>query len=200
MSDRQAMSKREQNKEATISNIKKAFILLYAKNGLDKVTINELCKKSNIVKSTFYTYFDDKYAILDDIENDLLSNLSKIADNLQDVDLAIVDKGLPLDKASDVVEFIKNHLDEFNAILGPFGDPRFEMRWKTNIEKGFLPKFKQEKGNLRNAEIACTLFSSALIGFFRYYIFKNNKITNNELAIMLGNTLKYALYDFNTFV
>ncbi|MBE5970429.1 MAG: hypothetical protein E7242_09385 [Lachnospiraceae bacterium] len=198
--DNKSISKREQNKLDTTDRIRKTFINLYLKTNLENITVNEICRRSNIVKSTFYTYYDDKYSILDDIEKELLTNLSKIADNLQDVDLTFVDRGIPLVKASGVVNYIHAHVLEFKAILGPHGDPSFELRWKSNIEKSFLPKFKQEKGSNNNAEIACTLFSSSLIGFFRYYIFKNNNISNSALSIMLGNTLKYALYDFNAFL
>ena len=190
------MSRRQENHVNMIKKIHEEYISLYERKGLDGITIKELCEKIGIVKSTFYTYYDDKYSILDDISNELLGSLDNIIKDLKDVDIAIVDQGLPLVKASKVVEYIKEHRSEFKALLGPYGDPRFEIKWKNDIEKSFTPKFKKEKGDSRNAEIACVIFSSSLIGLFKYFIFKNPKLTNNELSIMLGNTLKYSLFEF----
>lgn len=189
------MSRREQNRSDTIKKIRSAFISIYGEKGLDGITIKELCAKSGIVKSTFYTYYDDKYSILDDIQNELLGSLDRIIRDLGDIDISIVDQGIPLEKAYKVVEYISEHHTEFKAILGPHGNPQFEIKWKNDIEKSFAPKFKKEKGDSKNTEIACVIFSSTLIGLYKYFLFKNPAMTREELSIILGKTLKYSLLE-----
>ncbi|WP_073994366.1 hypothetical protein [Parasporobacterium paucivorans] len=81
-------------------------------------------------------------------------------------------------------------------ILGPHGDPQFEIKWENDIEKGFAPKFKKDTGDSKNAEIACIFFSSSSIGLYKYFLFKNPTMTNKGLSTMLGKTLKYSLFDF----
>ena len=142
------MSRREENHINRIKKIQNEFINLYEKKGLDSITIKVICEKCGIEKSTFYTYYDDKYSILDEIKDTLLENMEKIIKDLSDIDITIVEKGIPLIKASTVVEFIREHRREFKALLGPYGDPRFEIKWKANIEKSFMPIFKREKGQL----------------------------------------------------
>ena len=40
---------------------------LVCKNGFDKVTVKMICEKTNISRKTFYTFYQDKYDILEQI-------------------------------------------------------------------------------------------------------------------------------------
>lgn len=80
--------------------------------------------------------------------------------------------------------------------MGPKGDASFEVRWRRNIEASFRDRFIKEKGDLRSAGLACAIFSSTLLGIYRYFIFEAPDITKENFALILGNTFKYALMDF----
>lgn len=51
--------------------IKKAFIQLFSKQGIDKITVSKICSVSGVSRSAFYRHFDDKYDILENIETEL---------------------------------------------------------------------------------------------------------------------------------
>jgi hypothetical protein len=55
---------------------------------------------------------------------------------------------------------------------------------------------KKEKSDPRRAGLACTIFASALIGIYRYFIFQDPSLSKEEFTLILGNTFKYALQDF----
>ena len=57
-------------------------------------------------------------------------------------------------------------------------------------------RFLKEKGDVRSAGLACAIFSSTLIGIYRYFIFEAPDISKRDFALILGNTFKYALMDF----
>ena len=71
--------------ELTRTLIKDQFIHLYEKKGLDKVTVNEICKVCEISRSTFYQHFDDKYDFLETIENELLDNVQNLNKDMQEI-------------------------------------------------------------------------------------------------------------------
>ena len=50
-----------------------------------------------------------------------------------------------------------------------------------------------------SAAIACTIFSSALIGLYTHFLFDAPDISEEKFSIILGNLLKYSLYDFRAF-
>lgn len=69
------MTRKELNRQRTIEDIESASLSLYEKRGIDGVSISALCKKSEVARSTFYIYFEDKYAVLQKAEDRLLSQL-----------------------------------------------------------------------------------------------------------------------------
>lgn len=191
-----AANRKEYNRTETKRHIRKVFLDLYQEKGVDGVTVNELCRQAGIVKSTFYTYFEDKYSVLEEIENELLDSLAEVNSNLETIDITTVLKGNPLSQASETVDFILENLETYRAIMGPKGDASFEVRWRRNIEASFRDRFIKEKGDPRSAGLACTIFSSTLLGIYRYFIFEAPDITKENFAVIMGNTFKYALMDF----
>ena len=190
-------NRKDFNRLETQRHIRNVFLDLYSRKGIDGVTVNELCREAGIVKSTFYTYFEDKYSVLDEIETELLESLYQINDDLEHLELTPVYLGQPLPQASRTVDFILEHLNEYRAIMGPKGDPSFESRWRRNIAASFEDRFIKEKGDKKSAGLACAIFSSTLIGIYRYIIFEEPDISKEDFTLILGNTFKYALMDFH---
>ena len=193
------MNRREFNKQETIRHIKNKFIGLYAEGGINSFTVSTLCKECGIAKSTFYLYYEDKYQILDGIENELLATLREICHDLSDCDMREVQTGKPLVKASTTVRYLKENADTFRALLGKYGDPRFSYKWKKDITDSFMGRFRLEKGDTPSAGIACTIFSSGLVGLYTHLLFDMPDVTDHEFSIILGNLLKYSLFDFQAF-
>ena len=191
-----AGTRKEFNRLETQRHIRSCFLKLYVEKGIDGITVNEICRQAGIVKSTFYTYFEDKYSILEEIETELLNHLAEVNNNLENLDVTPVLLGDPLPQASRTVDYILEHLSEYRAIMGPKGDPSFENRWRRNIADSFKNRFIKEKGDLRSAGLACAIFSSTLIGIYRYFIFDAPDISKDNFTLILGNTFKYALMDF----
>lgn len=193
------VNRREFNKQETVRHIRSVFMGLYARGGINSITINILCRECGIARSTFYLYFDDKYQVLESVENELLSTLRAICQDLSDCDMHEVQAGKPLMKATSTVSYLMENADTFRALLGKYGDPRFTYKWKKDIQDSFMGRFRAEKGDTPNAGIACTIFSSALVGLFTHFLFDMPDVTEHEFSIVMGNLLKYSLYDFQAF-
>ena len=191
-------NRREYNKQETVRHIRSVFMSLYAQLGINGITVSQLCKACGIAKSTFYLYFDDKFAVLESAEEEILTGLRSINPTLDDCDMEVVRTGRPLPNALETVQFLKAHADTLRALLGNQGDPRFVLKWKRDIEASFINRFLTEKGSARSASLACTVFSSALVGLYTHYLFVLPDISEQELSIILGNLLHYSLFDFQS--
>ena len=194
-----ASCRREFNKQETLRHIRSTFIELYAQGGINNITIAELCQKCGIAKSTFYLYYEDKYQVLEKVENEVLDGLRAICYDLSDCDMTQVLTGEPLEKAYNTVLYIKKNAATFRALLGKYGDPSFSYKWKKDIIESFMGRFKAEKGDTPSASIACVIFSSSLIGLYTHFLFDMPEINEHEFSIILGNLLKYSLFDFHAF-
>ena len=65
------MDKRSQR---TIKNIKKSFLNLLKDENYLQITVSQICKISNITRTTFYSYFNNLNDLLNEIINDAIFN------------------------------------------------------------------------------------------------------------------------------
>lgn len=194
-----ALNRREVNKQETVRHIRSVFMDLYAKGGINSITINVLCKECGIARSTFYLYYEDKYQVLESVEDEILEDLRAICHDLSDSDMNDVLVGQPLERAVTMVRYLQDNASTFRALLGRYGDPRFSYRWKKDIMDSFMGRFRAEKGDNPSTGIACTIFSSSLIGLYNHFLFDMPDVTEHEFSIVMGNLLKYSLFDFQAF-
>lgn len=188
-------NRREVNRQETIQHIKAKFLSLYAQGGIDRVSIGALCDSCGIARSTFYYYFDDKFKVLESIEDELISALWDINyPGRWNIDAVL--EGRPLEEVIKTLCYIEKNQQAFRILLGPYGDPRFSYNWKKGIEPQFRECFETVHGGGRMSEIACTVFTSALMGLFTKYVFQSSEFSRREFSIALGNLLKSCLFDY----
>ncbi len=67
----------------TKKNIKETFKELLTEKTFDQITVKEICERSLTSRITFYTHYSDKYALLEDLFQDLNDELIKNFEALQ---------------------------------------------------------------------------------------------------------------------
>lgn len=68
----------------TKKNLKETLITLMADAPFEEITITKLCEKADISRITFYTHYSDKYALIDDIFQDMIQIGTAIYRKMQD--------------------------------------------------------------------------------------------------------------------
>ncbi len=61
----------------TKAMIKDAMLELLSEKTLPKITVRELCLKADVNRATFYKYYDNPYALMDEMNNDFLAKIDK---------------------------------------------------------------------------------------------------------------------------
>ena len=56
----------------TKRSLKTALIDMLAKEDFEHISITELCRRAEVSRITFYSHYNDKYALLDDVFEDML--------------------------------------------------------------------------------------------------------------------------------
>lgn len=56
----------------TKRSLKAAVIEMLSKQSFEKISITELCRKADVSRITFYSHYSDKYALVDDVFNDMV--------------------------------------------------------------------------------------------------------------------------------
>lgn len=130
-----------QKREQTREMIVEAYLELLEEKDFDAVTVSALCRAAGIVRSTFYTYFSDIYAVAQFIEDRLIAKLNWVDEQARGAEAlnrkrAKTAWGFPIappygfDLWFDVYEMQKPAL---KAMLGPHGDPYFEQKLRAHL-------------------------------------------------------------------
>lgn len=184
-----ALSRHDINRERTISSIEDAFLKEFTAKGIEGISITSLCKNSGVSRSTFYLYFDDKYAVLESVEKRLLDGFLQANEDMPFITNTVQEHQHP----QQVLEFIYANEQWFKALLGPHGDPAFHYRWKKAIMRMLQGRLADQNVSKVDIEIKGAIFSSGLIGLFTYILFEKPNVSNEMLGRYMTRLLGYSL-------
>lgn len=83
------MNRYEINRRNTIEDIKDCFMGEMLKAGIEHISVKSVCERCHISRTVFYQYFDDKYAILESVETELIDGVADINRRLPKTNLRI---------------------------------------------------------------------------------------------------------------
>ena len=99
------------------------------------IKASELAKEAGISRSTFYFYFDSVYAVLDKLEDDLISGISDDYATIYRLSLNRSGRISCRDSIRPTIEFVGRHLRQFRILSGPNGSPRFQEKLLERAER-----------------------------------------------------------------
>lgn len=191
------MNRNKYNREQTIRDIKRTFIQLYDAKGIDRVSIREICEKAGVSRTIFYSYFEDKYQLLESIENELLSGVTRINHALVTASLRDYRPGAPFPVFVDTARYVWDQQDFFRPLLNVHGDPQFIFRWKRQIRSDVRQKLLHDQVAAKNIDVITELFASAIIGLYTYWFFENPSLSCEEVSEIAGSLLCGSFYNFS---
>ncbi len=190
------MNRNAYNRARTMEDIQTGFMELYEEKGIDRLTVREICEKVGISRAMFYRYFDDKYQVLQYIEDRLIEGVRRINVGLVDVPLHAYRRGDPFPLFVDTARYIRSQERYFRPLLNVHGDPQFIFRWKKQIRSDVGKKFLHDQITTFNLDVVTELFAAAIVGLYTYWFFENPDLSCEELSEIAGNLLCGSLYDF----
>lgn len=190
------MNRNKYNRSHTIEDIKRSFIEPYEAEGIDRISIRGICEKAGISRTIFYRYFDDKYQVLEHIEDELIEGVRQINCALVQAPLSEYQKGRPFPVFVDTARYIRTQEHYFRPLLNIHGDPQFIFRWKKQIRSDVRQKFIHDKITWYTIDVVIELFAAAIVGLYTYWFFENPALSCEELSEIAGNLLCGSLYNF----
>lgn len=106
------MSQKKQNQRVKLTKqlLKNSLMELMHNKPIGKITIKKICENADINRSTFYLYYTDQYALLEEIEKELIDQAQE---HLQKIDS---DAG-NLQYLTALLSYIQKHADIFRTLL-----------------------------------------------------------------------------------
>ena len=165
------MKKQPEVTEKTKQIFIDVFCDLYSQKPIEKISIQEIAKKSGYNRSTFYQYFSDIYELLDYVETDLLNYIKGELTKEEVSDASVQNVLHCFEKES--------HLSALYALFGDYGSARFLERLKREIpvDKWAL---NLPEDNAATPYLIEFYISTAL-SLFRLWFRRQKDLTRDEL-------------------
>ena len=180
------VKRRDLNRQRITQDIELAFLHDYRQKGIDGVSISGICQRCGISRSTFYLYFEDKYAVLQGVEDRLLGCLWGICGELPDI---VDHHNDASDNALRVIAHIRENMAWYRDLLGRHGDPMFLYRWKKDIDRSLRLKLLQRGVPEEDAVFQGVMFASDLIGLYTYVVLEYPDIPDRQLCRYMDGLL-----------
>ncbi len=185
----------DNRKQDTRELIRKVFAQSYLKGGLRGITVKQICMQTPIARTTFYFYYDDLYAVLDEIIEYMIDGIYQINESFRYFDFSDYRKGKK-EKAKlhlkETLDFIQSNHLYFLALVNN-SENTFIFRWKQIIKRHFREKYQEEHIHTNNLELVLEMIASELIGSYTYWA---NNMAQITLEDFMEAHMKRVLIDF----
>ena len=176
----------EKNKK-TKKIIRDAFLQLLQENTFDTVTIGDITKTAKINRGTFYLHFQDKFDLLNQIEQELFYNLGEHIDALQGHEvfkIAFEEEQTKL--AETLFHYIQLHSDLLKIFLSNHGRAGFHYRFKEAFMVKVRSNLEKNLSYKENLNVPFDYFlsfiTSAFLGLIEQWVQNNFNETPDEMT------------------
>lgn len=171
----------------TKNAIKQAFIKLLAEKELERITIQDITTLADVNRGTFYLHYEDKYILLSDLEDEILTSLadeigtSKLV--MQDSNLEDFAKNFSKKILKNIILHIQKDIDFYLVI--------FKLDRKSQLEDKIselmyanMVKIISNKQKISGIPIDYfhSYVSGATISFIKHWVQDNNRMEPNIVA------------------
>ena len=171
--------------------LRQALVELMEEQGLESITVNDLCNRAGLTRGTFYNHYQDKDALLAAFEDEVLDDLARIERRMgelgvEDVLPFIVAKR-PLPFLVDIFNYLRTQGDFLHAALGVGGDVRFAPRLRDSlctqiVESVLHERYRDNPTAFVGYYVA--FFASAYLGVIMRWIETGMVESSEEMALI----------------
>lgn len=182
------MKKQPERTMKTKKALKDSFWELYSQRAIEKITIREITEKAGVYRSTFYVYFPDVYAVLEEIENEIMVSYESFIQHIPEIET--ISEGMKL-----IMEFYTLNASHLAILLGPNGDSAFLHRIKKRIYS-MLQNLFHIKIDDMEIDLFIELATSYVITILTYWNDHREEYTISEVIEKGSSFIQHGLVPF----
>lgn len=186
------MSASLQNK--SVRRIRAAFLELLEEKGFYQVRVGDILARADVSRATFYTYYEDKYQLIRELREELLSGLGEIMEQFRQEGRAGILAGDKSDRNAvnpifvEYFRYVQKNERLWRIFITGKGEVNFTDILSRYIYDHILVTqnlWTGEKDPEIPSEHSALLCSWAYAGLFSYWITTDMKETPEEMAMTL---------------
>lgn len=167
----------------TKKTFKAAFIKLYRTTRLENISIQKLSELAGFSRGTFYTYYQDIYDLLEEVESELLAEWGPYFnwEDYQNNDSGR--RGDPYPSMVRWYDYCQKNKDALIALMGPTGDPSFWHKVRLRLRED-IRLLMQTDGAPKDApnEFMLEYMVDGTLSILRYWLENDTKYSAEQMA------------------
>ncbi|MBI5973634.1 TetR/AcrR family transcriptional regulator [Staphylococcus caledonicus] len=164
----------------TQRKIRNSLLTLMETNKFDLITVNQIVEEAEITRSTFYRYYEDKYNLLSEIEEEILNHIHK---ERQKIEIEFAQKDMfNIEMYTQLFDALEPYSDTIRLLLGHNGDSSFEMKIKNEIAKRFIDLGELTNVSKVREDLVKEYMYLILIKTFQYWSANKDNVDVEEVA------------------
>ncbi|MBS5938192.1 TetR/AcrR family transcriptional regulator [Clostridium sartagoforme] len=190
----------QKRKTQTKAIIKNVFTQLLIEKGFNSLTVSDITRMSNINRGTFYLHYVDKYDLLEQLENEIISELTNILLKDSEYNLNNPLELIPYSSILNALYYVKEDFEFIMALIGSKGDSAFIEKFKDIIKK--LIESRVNKSNSLSLSMkgipndyANEILLSSIISVILLWIRKGGVESPEDIAKIISQAKEIAPYE-----
>lgn len=193
MADKERTENKDYRVRVTKMIVRKEFTALLKEKPIQSITVRELCERTGINRSTFYNHYRDVYELLEELENEMLDEMSVRLKELKE--LARDNELMSMRLFEGIFRFLAQNRDLCAIMLGENGDKRFLYRMlemgREYCVKNYSAAFP--RASSEQIEDFYAFVSHGCIGLMTRWMRTGMKKSAEELAATAKSIMSEAL-------
>ena len=189
------MESRKETANTTQELLKKAFIDLYLKKPLHKISINELTSACHISRGTFYLYYTNIQQLLESIEEDFLKDIMTL--NSAVILEALKrnpDPSTYICPYAEMLSYITDNKQTFCALLNGSESLSFRRRYLPNIKHSIATMFEIDRRIPEDYHsLSCAFHAGGVVSLFEAWMNENYRSDPVKIASIVYKALFVGL-------
>ena len=146
--------------------IRQQFMKEYGKKDFAAITVKELCARTPVARTTFYSYYNNTDDVKCEIEDGLISGLLTVAETISAGNYPDMDMENFMDETES---YIKEHWTYMYAFLVRQPNLRFIRKWKDAIKHNFRRRYPNKR-HAKNFDAISEIMASSVISAYTYWM------------------------------
>jgi AcrR family transcriptional regulator len=175
-------------------SIRKAYVELIHEKGTIDITVKDLVERADVNRSTFYAHYQDIYAVLEEIENEVVQKLFAFLDASEHTELLYN----PLPFLVRIGAELERSKDFYRLLIETNGSVAFTLKLKdVFLERMLTDKKAFSKVRRQREFLACmNLLASGAVGLFCDWVTGKIDIPMPELANIVNEIAMNAMRQY----
>lgn len=186
------MAALDRRKKYTRMVLRDSLIQLLQERQLSSITVKDICELADINRSTFYAHYADQYDLLEQIEKEIIEDLTGYLNQFQ-LQYKNVEDVLPL--IENLLEYFASKRDICQTLLNETMDSSFQQKVITVAHHYFIDNWEAVKHlNEDLSEYTSTFIISGCIHVMKAWLDNGLDKSPQEIAKILHHLIHKGLF------